>query len=119
MVVSVSLRDEYRAKFGNTEGDRLYLAVQNAIDDGMNEAVHIDWWRMIARERAAGEMFVAKLLDALCYELGFDPVEVWRRPRQAEIDDEERRRRWALDAYSRMSFTITPPVGGSIIDITI
>jgi len=114
----MTLRDEYRVRFGIEEGDRLHDAVQAKVDAGMDEAHDVAWWRMVARQRAAGEMFVARLLDDLCDHFGFDPVEVWRHPRQAEIDDEERRRRWALDIYkNQMAFglVVNPQPNGRVI----
>lgn len=113
----MTLRDEYRAKFGVEEGDRLHDAVQAKVDTGMDEALAIDWWRMVARQRAAGEVFVAELLDDMCRHFGMDPIEVWRRPRQAEIDDEERRRQWARDILKtqlRFGLAITPQPNGRV-----
>jgi len=114
-----SLRDEYRAHFGAEEGDRLHDAVQAKMNAGLDEALSVDWWRMVARQRAAGEAAVGRLLDDLCCRWGMDPVEVWRRPRQAEIDDGERHRRWALDVYSNrvataFGFAIMPQPNGRV-----
>lgn len=109
----MSLRDEYRAKFGPEEGDRLHDEVQAKIDDGLDEAASVDWWMMVRRQRAAGEQQVAELLDDLCRRITFhgvplDPRVVWRGPRQTEIDDEQRELEWALRAYARMSMLVTP-----------
>jgi hypothetical protein len=106
----MSLREEYRTKFGIDEGDRLYESVQGTVDSAMDVFFDVAWLRQVRRERACGEYEVGLLLDDLCRRWGMDPVEVWRRRRQEVIDRQERDRVAAMRRY----FNITLPVYGDI-----
>lgn len=56
------------------------------------------------REREIACRHLDRLLDQFCRDFDMDPMVVWRRPRQAELDFTAYRRQWMLG--------IAPPLLG-------
>jgi hypothetical protein len=59
------------------------------------------------RERDKGLEFLADLLDGMCRDLGMDPDEVWRGPKQREQDLWMAQMRYI--AHERVALTINNP----------